>query len=199
MVDLAGETGPLPRSADGRNSTGWWGALCLIATEAALFAYLLFSYAYVASQSGPGWSPEPHPLLALAAPNTAVLLSSSAAVWWGEKGMRSGRPGQHQAGFALGIALGLVFLVVQILEWKSKRFTLASGAYGSLYFTITGFHMAHVVVGVIMLGVVLLWSAAGYFTPRRCTPVLVSSAYWHFVDAVWVAVFFTFDVAPYLV
>ena len=119
-------------------------------------------------------------------------------MWWGETGARAGRRGRHLAGFAIAIALGLVFLVVQIFEWKSKTFTLASGAYGSLYFTITGFHMAHVVVGVIMLSTVLLWSALGYFSARKCTPVLVSSAYWHFVDAVWVAVFFTFDVVPYL-
>jgi cytochrome c oxidase subunit 3 len=198
MVDAAFGDRALPERADGRNSTAWWGALCLIATEAALFAYLLFSFYYSASQGGPGWSPEPRPSLALALPNTLILLSSSVAVWWGEKGMRESRRGRHLAGFAIAILLGLMFLTLQLFEWKSKTFTIASGAYGSLYFTITGFHMAHVAVGVIMLTTVLIWSAAGYFNAKKCTPVLVSSAYWHFVDAVWVAVFFTFDVVPYL-
>ena len=188
----------LPVSASGRKSTGWWGVLCLIATEAALFAYLLFSYYYIASQAGKGWSPEPHPTLAMALPNTAVLLLSSVAVWWGEKGATSGNRRQNLIGFGGAIGLGLIFLAVQIFEWKAKAFDMASGSYGSLYFTITGFHMAHVVVGLIVLSTVFAWSAAGYFTARRCTPVLVSSAYWHFVDGVWLAVFFTFYVTPYL-
>ncbi len=198
MADGIYEPRPLPVSASGRNSTGWWGALCLIATEAALFAYLLFSYYYTATQYGKAWSPEPHPTLSLALPNTLILVSSSVATWWGEKGATSGKRRQHLIGFAAAILLGLIFLVIQVFEWKAKTFTIASGSYGSLYFTITGFHMVHVVVGVLILSAVFGWSAAGYFTARRCTPVLVSSAYWHFVDVVWLAVFFTFYVTPYL-
>jgi len=190
---------PLPLAARGRDSVGWWGVLCLIATEACLFAYLLFSYYYTALQYGPGWSPEPHPSLALALPNTLVLMFSSVCVWWGERGAARGRTGQHLAGFGAAIVLGLIFLGVQIFEWKAKTFAITSGSYGSLYFTITGFHMAHVIVGVAVLATVFGWSAGGYFSARRCTPVLVSSAYWHFVDAVWIAVFFTFYLTPYLV
>ena len=198
MVEAALDQGELSVGSNGRNSAGWWGVLCLIATEAALFSYLLFSYYYLAVQYGPSWSPEPHPKLALALPNTVILLSSSVAVWWGERGLKRGRRGQHLVGYGLAIALGIIFVVVQLYEWKAKSFSIRSGAYGSLYFTVTGFHMLHVVVGLVVLAVVLGWSAMGYFTPRRCTPVLVSSAYWHFVDAVWIAVFSSFYLAPYL-
>jgi heme/copper-type cytochrome/quinol oxidase subunit 3 len=58
--------------------------------------------------------------------------------------------------------------------------------------------MAHVVAGLAMLIVVFIWSALGYFTPRRYEPVSISIVYWHFVDAVWLAVFTTFYVSPYL-
>src|SRR6201996_2913614 len=150
MADASLEPAALPVGALGRNSVGWWGVLCLIATEAALFAYLLFSYYYTAVQYGKAWSPEPHPSLTLSAPNTAILMASSVAVWWGERGMTRGRRGQHLLGFGGAILLGLIFLGVQIFEWKAKAFTMASGSYGSLYFTITGFHMAHVVVGVLL-------------------------------------------------
>jgi heme/copper-type cytochrome/quinol oxidase subunit 3 len=190
--------GTLPVGAKGRDSVGWWGMLCLIATESSLFAYLLFSYFYIAIQRGPGWSPEPHPSVVLAGPNTLILLSSSVAAWWGEGGVRKGQRGRHLAGLALAIALGVVFLVVQVFEWKGKAFGPADGSYGSLYFTVTGFHMAHVIVGVALLSVVLAWSAMGYFTPRRYEPVSISIVYWHFVDAVWLAVFSTFYVSPYL-
>jgi heme/copper-type cytochrome/quinol oxidase subunit 3 len=198
MADTLRIDAPLPVGALGRNSVGWWGMLCLIATEASLFAYLLFSYYYMAVQRGPAWSPEPHPDLTLAAPDTIILLASSVAVWWGEKGVKQGRRGQHIIGQSLAIVLGVLFVVIQAFEWKSKTFGLATDAYGSLYFTITGFHMAHVIVGVSMLIVVLIWSLIGYFSPRHHARVTIASIYWHFVDAVWLCVFFTFYLSPYL-
>jgi len=188
----------LPVGASGKNSVGWWGMLCLIATEASLFAYLLFSYYYVAIQRGPSWAPEPHPSLRLSGPNTVVLLASSVAVWWGEEGVKKGERGRQLVGLAIAIGLGSVFLVVQGFEWRAKTFKLASGSYGSLFFTITGFHMAHVIAGLLILIAVFVWSAMGYFNIRRHAPVSISSIYWHFVDAVWLAVFFTFYVTPYL-
>jgi len=189
----------LPVGGLKRNSVGWWGMLCLIATESSLFAYLLFSYAYFAVRFGPGWLPVAHPSLALAGPDTVILLSSSAVIWWAEQGANSGKRRQHLIGVVLTMGMGLVFLIVQAFEWKSKPYSITSGSYGSLYFTITGLHMAHVIVGLIILGVVFAWSAAGEFTPRRHTPVLISSTYWHFVDAVWAVVFTTLYVTPYLV
>lgn len=198
MADLAYADTVLPVGSRGRNSVGWWGLLCLIATEGSLFAYLLFSYYYIAVQRGRGWLPEPHPSILLSGPNTAILLSSSVAVWWGEEGVKKGRRGQHLAGLLASILLGLVFLVVQIFEWKSKTFGLQSGAYGSLFFVVTGFHMAHVIVGVLVLSAVFLWSLMGYFGPRHHARVTVAALYWHFVDAVWLCVFFTFYLSPYL-
>ena len=198
MADAAGRLSELPVGARGRNSVGWLGMLCLIATEASLFAYLLFGYAYFAVRFGPGWLPSPHPPLLLAGADTVILICSSVAVWWGEQGASHGRRGQLLAGLGVAIALGAIFLVVQIFEWKAKTFSLTSSAYGSFYFTITGFHMAHVIVGLVILAVVFGWSAVGDFTPRRHEPVVISSAYWHFVDGVWLVVFATFYIAPYL-
>jgi cytochrome c oxidase subunit 3 len=198
MAEAAYDPPPLPVGAMGRNSVGWWGMLCLIATEASLFAYLLFSYYYLAIQRGRDWLPEPHPSIALAGPNTAILLASSVAVWWGEAGVKHDRRRQHLAGLGAGILLGLVFLVVQAFEWKAKTYSLASSSYGSLYFTITGFHMVHVVVGVLILMTVFGWSLMGYFSPRHHARVTIASVYWHFVDIVWLCVFFTFYVSPYV-
>jgi len=189
---------PLPIGAKGRNSVGWPGMLCLIATESALFAYLLFSYYYIAIQRGPAWLPEPHPSLALAGPNTIVLLASSVCVWWGEAGVKHGRRGQHLLGLGAAIVLGVAFLVVQGFEWKAKPFGLATSSYGSLFFTVTGFHMAHVIVGVCVLSTVFVWSVLGYFSPRHHARMTIASAYWHFVDVVWLAVFSTFYLSPYV-
>ena len=179
------------------NSVGWWGVLSLILTEGSLFGYLLFSYAYTASQMGPGWIPE-QPSFSLSGPNTAILLLSSVAVWWAERGSRRGARWQLLLGLALALALGIAFVFIQSMEWHNKSFTLRSNVYGSLFFTITGFHMAHVVVGLLGLGALLLWSALGYVSPTRNAPVTHVAAYWHFVDAVWLCVFSTLYLSPYL-
>lgn len=198
MSEAVYQGAPLPVGARRRNSVGWWGMLCLIATEASLFAYLLFSYYYIAVQRGKAFAPNPHPSMKLSGPNTIILLASSVAVWWGEEGVKKGRKGQHLTGLGAGIAMGVIFLIVQMFEWKSKGFGPTSGSYGSLFFTVTGFHMAHVIAGVAILSAVWIWSALGYFNQRRHAPVSIASIYWHFVDAVWLAVFFTFYVSPYL-
>lgn len=190
--------GPLPVAAKGMNSTGWWGMLCLIATEASLFAYLLFSYYYLAVQRGPAWSPDPHPSLTLSGPDTLVLIFSSVVAWWGEQGAKRGEKGRLLLGLGGAILLGVTFLVVQYFEWKSKGYSLSSGSYGSLFFTITGFHMAHVIVGVLLLSAVFVWSALDLYTVRRHEPISNVITYWHFVDAVWLAVFSTFYLSPYV-
>jgi heme/copper-type cytochrome/quinol oxidase subunit 3 len=99
-------------------------------------------------------------------------------------------------GLGIGAVLGVVFLIVQYFEWAEKQFSLSSHPYGSLYFTITGFHMAHVAVGVIALLALTLWSWMGYFNRVRYAHIHIGALYWHFVDAVWLAIFFTFYITP---
>jgi cytochrome c oxidase subunit III len=198
MSDVSIRRQPLPVGIIGSHSGGWWGMVGLILTEAALFVYLLFSYYYFAIQPhAAAWPPE-MPDFKLSGPNTIILLLSSAAVWCGERATRRGRRAAQIAGLGVGLFLGVIFIIVQAFEWKAKSFSLTSGPYGSLFFTVTGFHMAHVVVGVLILAATLLWSALGYFGPVRSAPVTIGAMYWHFVDVVWLAVFFTFYITPYL-
>jgi cytochrome c oxidase subunit III len=189
---------PLPVGSFDHRASGWTGMLALIATEGALFVFLLFSYYYVAMQPQSGaWPPEAVQLR-LALPNTIILLASSVAAWWGERSVRRGATGQVLAGLGVAIVLGTVFVVIQVFEWKGRSFSISSHPYGSLYFTITGFHMAHVVAGLFVLLALMLWSGLGYFGPRRDAAVSIGVIYWHFVDAVWLAVFFTFYLTPLL-
>ncbi len=198
MTDVALEQPRVPVGSIRRRGTGWWGVLTLILTEGSLFVYLLFSYYYFAFQSSGGFFPEKPPSLGLSAPNTVILLLSSVAVWWGDAGVRRGRQRQLIVGLAIALLLGIAFVSIQWLEWQQQTFALRSSQYGSLFYTITGFHMAHVIVGLLVLLTLLIWSALGYFAGRRSAPILIGGAYWHFVDAVWLAVFFTFYITPYL-
>jgi len=189
---------PLPVGSIKRLASGWWGMITFIMTEAALFCYLLFSYFYFAVQYGREWLPPELPKFHLSLPNTIILLASSVAVWWGEKGAKRGQNGRLVAGLAIGFVLGVVFVVVQIFEWGEKPFTMASSAYGSLFFTITGFHMAHVIGGLLILGTLTVWSLLRYFDRERNAPVSIGAIYWHFVDVVWLVVFFSLYITPYL-
>ena len=72
---------------------------------------------------------------------------------------------------------------------RPEGLTLASGTFGTTYFTLTGFHGAHVFGGVIMLSVVLYRGIAGQFSPKHHDAVEAASLYWHFVDVVWILLF----------
>jgi len=176
--------------------TGWWGLVLLLATEAALFAYLLFSYFYVASRASGVWPPGGLPDLQLALPNTAILLASSATMWWAESAVRAGRRGRSVLGLAATLALGVVFLTIQGIEYSHARFTPQTDAYGSLFFLVTGFHGAHVLVGIIMIALALVWTATGRAHRGRHLAVTNTAWYWHFVDVVWLVVFTSLYLSP---
>jgi heme/copper-type cytochrome/quinol oxidase subunit 3 len=200
MAERIVVNGKLPIGAMDTRASGWWAMIFMVFTEASLFAYLLFSYYYLAVQ--------PHaantfpqggaPSLTLALPNTLILLASSVAVGWAQLGIEHGSRWRLVAGLGVGALLGLIFLVIQYFEWAEKPFGLASSPYASLYFTITGFHMAHVLVGFVMLLALTWWSWRGLFNARRFAHIHIGALYWHFVDAVWLAVFFTFYITPLL-
>ncbi len=102
------------------------------------------------------------------------------------------------AGLGAAMLLGLIFVALEFLEWKSKPFSLSDSLYSSLYFTTTGIDLVHLVIGIIAVATVLAWSLLGYVDARRDTPTLIVSAYWHFVTLAWLAVFVTFYISPYL-
>ena len=189
----------LPFAAEsGRHSPGWWGMVAVLVTEGSLFVLLLFSYIYTGSFDHTHWMVDGPPELKLALPNTVILLVSSATVWWAEKGIKSGRRGQLRAGLTATLLFGIVFATIQGLEYANKKFGPSRDAYSSLFYTITGFHFAHVIVGLIMLATVLVWASIGAFNEKRHLAVTNVALYWHFVDAVWLAVFTTLYLAPHL-
>jgi heme/copper-type cytochrome/quinol oxidase subunit 3 len=168
-----------------------------VVTEASLFLNLLFSYFYVAVQSS-GWPPEGPPELKLALPNTILLLASSLTMWWGERGIRRGSRAQLLLGALATFVLGTAFIAIQAIEYENHRFTPQTDVYGSLFFTITGFHGAHVIVGLLMVAFVVARALAGSLTSARHLAVQNVAFYWHFVDVVWLCVFASLYLSPRL-
>jgi cytochrome c oxidase subunit III len=198
MADMALRNQALPVGSFGRRASGWFGVWCVVVTEGSIFVYLLFAYFYFASQAVGNWPPGGAPSLQLSGPNTVILLLSSAALLWAERsGARRASRGRLLGGLAVAFVLGCIFVGIQLAEWSSRPFSLSSGTYGAIYFTMTGFHLAHVVVGLLMLALLLVWAALGYFSRERHAPLTIGAIYWHFVDAVWLVVFATLYLTPH--
>jgi heme/copper-type cytochrome/quinol oxidase subunit 3 len=193
----------LPRHASGSSSPGWWGMVMLIATEAMLFGTLIASYFFLRFKSGPEWPPDgiEVPTLGLPLLMSAILWSSSIPVHIADRAIRRNRRGTTKLGLAAGFVLGAMFLAMQLaLEYPEKlaEFGPTTNAYGSLFFTLTGFHGSHVLIGLM----ISLWTQVrvwrGAFDATRHVTIQTFAMYWHFVDVVWLFVLLTIYLSPNL-
>ena len=125
--------------------------------------------------------------------NTAILLTSSVTVTWAHWAMKMNNRKQVNIGLAVTIALGIIFLIIQMGEYihayQDLNLRLDSGIYGSTFFMLTGFHGMHVTVGTIGLIVIFTRCLAGHFKPDHHFGFEAISWYWHFVDVVWLFLF----------
>jgi heme/copper-type cytochrome/quinol oxidase subunit 3 len=174
--------------------------LMFIVTEAMLFLMFFFAYYYL-GHTAPVW-PTELPKLTLALVMLAVLLSSSVVLHAGERAVKAGRVRRAKAWTVVTVLMGIAFLLLQVFEYRDHLRTLkpTTNAYGSIFYTITSFHAAHVVLGLLMLLYVLALPSthlgkAGK-PPHHC--LHNASMYWHFVDVVWLLIVGLLYVAPHL-
>jgi cytochrome c oxidase subunit 3 len=127
--------------------------------------------------------------------NTALLLLSSVTVHIAHVALKKDNKKQFNIWLGLTVALGIAFLICQVEEYihayNELGLTLEAGVYGTTFFLLTGFHGAHVTFGTIMLLTMWLRSVLkGHFNHHDCFGFEAASWYWHFVDVVWVGLFF---------
>jgi len=188
---------PLVLRVDDRRGT--FGMALFITSESLLFAILFFAYFYVRA-GNTAWPIHQPPRLHFTLPMLGVLMLSSAVIYWGERQVQRLRYATARSALIGTIALGGVFLVLTYFEYSEhlQHLTPQTDAYGSIFYTITSLHLAHVVLGLLMLLWVLLlprWEPVER-TPHR--PYHNVSMYWHFVDVVWISVVLLLYVIPNL-
>lgn len=157
----------------------------LIASELVVFGLALLSYAGARTLDPAGFLAAQDQLDRLAgAINTGVLLTSGLFAALAVEAREDGRRGRARGLLAIAAALGVVFLAVKANEYATEiagGHGLDDGGFFTLYFLITGFHAAHVVLGIVILGIVAILD-----DPEH---VETGAAFWHMVDLIWVVIF----------
>ena len=183
------------------------GTIIWLSSELMFFAALFASYFTIRAVSPDLWAQETGLLnVPFATGNTFILVASSFSCQWGvfaaERGQvgRTGGPLDFRKWglrewFILTYVMGAIFIGGQALEYAElihEGVTIPSSAYGSMFYLTTGFHGIHVVGGLVAFLFVLGRTyIARRFTHEQAVTAIVVSYYWHFVDIVWIALFFT--------
>ena len=200
-------TGHDPSAGAGHQSRGGisnpiLGMLLFITSEVMFFAGLFGAYFSTRANHSP-WPPEEfrgllHPLgLILIA--TVILIASSVTCQMAVNAIRRDDRRGFLRNLTVTFLLGIVFLIMQAYDYSlliHEGLTMDAGPFGTTYYTLTGFHGAHVFGGVLMLGVVLYRATAGQFSARHHDAVEAASLYWHFVDVVWIILFSVLYLLP---
>jgi cytochrome c oxidase subunit 3 len=122
--------------------------------------------------------------------NTLILLTSGTTVTWAHHALLHNDREGVKWGLILTIALGVCFTAVQAYEYSHAAFGFKGNIYGATFFMATGFHGAHVIIGTIFLTVCLIRVYAGHFNSKQHLGFEFAAWYWHFVDVVWLFLFF---------
>jgi len=171
---------------------------CLIATEAMLFACMFAAYYYLGNNKD-RWAQESAPELIFPFSLLAILLSSSAILYWGERQLKAHNYSRARLAVWVTIVFGLGFLSLQGFEYYSEWMNIApySDSYGSAFYAITMLHGAHVCVGLLLLFYLGILPRYGETERTPHQPYETLSMYWHFVDAVWIFIVVLLYVIPH--
>lgn len=163
---------------------------CVIAAEVAIFTIFVIAYIFYIGKSVNG--PQPRDVLHVPIFLTICLLSSSLTIHFAVRSLRGGRTVSFGLWWFLTITLGSIFLLGTFREWHKliydEGLTIQTNLFGTTYYSLVGLHAFHVTVGLLALGIVLVFTLRGDVGKQYAERTEVLSMYWHFVDVVWVVV-----------
>jgi cytochrome c oxidase subunit III len=185
--------GPPEANQSSRIDRQTLGILLFIVSEVMLFGAFFASYFFLRVVVDPSsWPPHPYHLpVGVAGMNTAILVSSSFTIHYALESIRRG----NRTGLKLGLVatwlLGATFLFIQINEYVHLGFSARDFSFGSIFYSLTGLHGAHVFVGLTILLFMTIRAFRGHFSPEHHHGVEIGGIYWHFVDVMWIVVYTT--------
>lgn len=187
---MKGNTGQTSR----KPNIGLIGAATFIVSESVFFMGLFLAYFFMRADATIALrSDQPaHPSVLLPLINTLILAVSVGAMTYAERGIAADKKRNLVVGVTVAAALGLVFMLVQSVEFSrfvSIGFSPSSSAFGSTFFALLIFHVLRVFAGVVFMTIVLIRALMGQFHQWRRSAVQACALYWYFIATVWVVVF----------
>ena len=184
--------GPPPANQSSRVPASVLGMFLFIASEIMLFGSFFTAYFFVRVINHVPWPTPPfHVPVFVAGVNTAILVTSSFTMHWALQSIKRGNRSGLKAGLSLTFLLGLTFLLTQIREYSRLGFAPSTDAFGTVFYSLTGLHGAHVFVGLCLLLMATIRAFRGHFSPEEHRGVELPGIYWHFVDVMWIVVYTT--------
>ena len=174
-------------------NSGMWEIIMFVGSETMFFAALFTTYFFLRGKI-PVWEPvfgEKPNWQGLPLINTIELLTSSVTMQLAVSAIKKGDRRRMIQWLIPTVILGAAFLTGQAYEYTRIGFLPKDGIFAAVFFTLTGFHGAHVTGGVIFIAICLYRGSRGQFTANRHLAVEAASIYWHFVDIVWIGLFTT--------
>ena len=168
------------------------GVILFVASECIFFAALFGAYFTIRAGATP-WPPKGIEGLELPLPaiSTTFLVLSSVTMQFAVWAIRRGDRATMLRFLKLTLLLGAVFLGGQLYDYSQLGFSVRDTAYGTTFFTMTGFHGAHVAGGLVFIYLMLARGWSGQITRDNHTALEGCAIYWHFVDVVWLGLFST--------
>jgi cytochrome c oxidase subunit 3 len=166
------------------------GLLVFLASEFLMFAGFFATFLIFRSTIAE-WPPEGTEVeLLLPAINTVILVSSSLVINLGTKAIKKNDLAGMRKWFAITAAMGAIFLGGQIYEYLSLGYGLKTNLFSNCFYLMTGFHGAHVFIGLLLiLGVLWRSRREGHYSDVTHVGPEMAEVYWHFVDVVWIVLF----------
>jgi cytochrome c oxidase subunit 3 len=184
------------------STLGMW---VFLVTEVLFFGGLFMVYTVYRSWYPTAFAAASHEMVVWAGTlNTAVLITSSLTMALAVNASQAGNRRLLLLFLVLTMTLGCVFLGVKAFEYYTeftehhvpgagfefeKEYFKPAQIFFSLYFVMTGLHALHMIIGLGVMTVMLIWSYRGVITRDYCSPIEISGLYWHFVDIVWIFLF----------
>ena len=186
----------LPPFAFRHRSIVWWGTMGMIAIEGTMFAMLIAAYLYLKGRS-PHWPPGVFPPeLLWGTVNTVVLLVSTVPNQLAKRAAEHLKLRQVRLWLGAALVFGLIFNIIRIFEFRALNVWWDENAYGSIVWTLLGFHTVHILTDFIDSALLLTLMFTGPIEESHFVDVAENSLYWYFVVFSWLPIYAVIYIAP---